>query len=111
MSTAPEATNPPPGLPARDPDQGTRHRAMGHMEPEADGDVWRKPVWVIRGEFEEEERRRRRAMEPNVVCADPACRWNQPLEPWVLRLIGAPDGWAWPHRHEGDGMVLHLEIG
>lgn len=49
-------------------------------------------------------------MEPDWFCTDTRCRWNQPLEPLEQRVMGAPAGWTWPHRHDGEQIVLRVEI-
>jgi hypothetical protein len=41
------------------------------------------------------------------VCVDPHCRWNKPDELFTY-LTGQT---AWEHHHEGQTVVLHLEIG
>lgn len=48
-------------------------------------------------------------MGPTALCQNTRCLWRQP-DP-ILESMGAPKGWTWPHHHEGDAVVLHLEIG
>ena len=42
-------------------------------------------------------------------CVDPSCQWNQPGDAVWNDWMGAPQGWTWPHHHEGDALVLHID--
>lgn len=48
-------------------------------------------------------------MEPSGLCRDTRCLWNQSDQ--VLESLGAPAGWTWPHRHDGEAVVLLMSYG
>jgi hypothetical protein len=49
-----------------------------------------------------------RDREPEAVCTNAQCKWNQP-DALLERFADAPAGWTWPHHHEGRTVVLHVD--